>query len=59
MAWRSRPQISGEYDWEKVYRPKKEGWLGVRNLQLWTLAAGGKIALHMLNARIPMDKKGA
>ena len=33
--------------WEKVCRPKKEGGLGIRNLQAWNLAAVGKIAWHI------------
>ena len=31
-------------NWEKVCRPKKEGGLEIRNLQLWNLAGVDKIA---------------
>lgn len=34
---------SGNVNWEKICRPKKGG-LGIRNLQIWNLAAVGKIA---------------
>lgn len=37
----------GNVNWDQVCRPKKEGGLGVRNLQLWNLAAVGKIAWHI------------
>lgn len=34
----------GKVKWEEVCRPKKEGVLGIRNLQMWNLAVVGKIA---------------
>lgn len=37
----------GNVGWDKVCRPKKEGGLGIRNLELWNLAAVGKIAWHI------------
>ena len=37
----------GNVNWEKVCRPKKEGGLGIRHLQVWNLAVVGKIAWHI------------
>ena len=37
----------GNVNWEYLCRPKKEGGLGIRNLELWNRAATGKIVWHL------------
>ena len=37
----------GNVNWENVCRPKQVGGLGIRNLQVWNLAAVGKIVWHI------------
>lgn len=37
----------GNINWEKVYKSKKEGGLGIRNLKTWNLTAMGKIAWYI------------
>ena len=37
----------GNVSWSKIYTPKKEGGLGIKNLELWNTAVIGKLAWHI------------
>ena len=37
----------GLVNWEHICKPKKEGGLGIRNLEAWNVVAIGKIAWHI------------
>ena len=37
----------GKVNWTEMRKPKKEGGLGIRNLQIWNVGAVGKIAWHL------------
>ncbi|CAO2830753.1 unnamed protein product [Amaranthus hypochondriacus] len=38
---------TGNVNWEEVCRPKREGGLGTRNLEVWNIATVGEIAWHL------------
>ena len=43
----SEAKSPGNTNWEKVCKPKKEGGLGIRNLETWNLDVIGKITWHI------------